>query len=114
MALFKKRTKEDVKSKTSILKGVKKNGKDKKFGTVVAFKDGTSVTLLNPSGKGAKYAGELKTNIAVTNDCVIKRDDYGYPVELTAEQRAYRAGYLDHAKDCAKAYNAKKNKAGKK
>lgn len=32
----------------------------------------------------------------------------GNPVRLTKAQRAYRAGYLDHGKDSARAYNAKK------
>ena len=110
MSKRRQRTKQDVQSKTVLLKGEKKNGKPKKYGTVVGFKDGTSTTLLTPSGKGAKYAAELSANVAVTNDGIIKRDDFGMPKELDCCQRAYRAGYLDAQKDSAKAYNAKKNK----
>ena len=103
-----------MQSKVTLLKGEKQNGKPKKYGTVVEFKDGTSTTLLTPSGKGAKYAVELSTNVAVTNDGIIKRDEYGMPKELDCCQRSYRAGYLDAQKDNAKVFNAKKNKkAGK-
>ena len=107
MGFFKKRTKEDVAEKIPFSHSEKKNGKPAKSGTVVTFKDGKSVTLLTPSGKGTKYAEELRTNVAVTNDGIIKRDCYDMPVELTAEQRAYRAGYLDSQKDSIKTYKAK-------
>ena len=113
MSLFKKRTKQDVKSKKPFAWGTKtKKGKQQKSGTVVEFNDGTSTTLLTPAGKGTKYASELAMNCAITNDGVFKTDGNGNELELSAEQRAYRAGYLDCQKDSAKAYKAKKKKAG--
>ena len=66
--------------------------------------------LLNPSGKSAKYAAEIKRGVRYTNDGRVKRDDKGNAQKLTAKQRAYRAGYLDRGKDSAKAYNSKKEK----
>lgn len=107
---FFRRTKADVKSKETIYKGSKANGKQKKYGTRVTFKDDTSVTLLTPSGKAEKFADELKTGIRKTNNGLIKRDEFDYPVELSNEQRAYRSGYLAARSDSAKAYKSKKNK----
>lgn len=113
MGIFKKRTKADVKSKKPFSWGTKtKKGKEQKSGTVVEFKDGTSTTLLTPSGKATKYAGELAMGVKVTNDGEFKTKN-GKEVELDCCERAYRAGYLDAQKDNAKAYNAKKKKAGK-
>lgn len=105
---FIKRTKADVKSKKSVLGKVGKNGINRKLGVRVTFNDDTETTLLNPSGKGAKYAKELKENKRYTNDGKIKTDDNGKPLELTKEQRAYRSAYLTALSDNAKAYNAKK------
>lgn len=103
-----KRTKNDVKSKTRFSFGNKtKSGKNAKSGTVVEFKDGKKTTLLTPSGKGTKYAQEQRTGIAHTNDMEPKVGDDGIPKRLTREQSAYRGGYLDCLKDCAKAHNAK-------
>lgn len=112
---FKKRTKAEVKSKKIFSWGNKtKSGKDAKSGVTVTFKDGTETTLLNPSGKATKYAFELGANARVTNAGVFKTDEDGNELSLTAEQRAYRSGYLDAQKDNAKAYKAKKAKSAAK
>lgn len=67
----------------------------------------TGQVLLNPAEKGRKYAFEMKTKQAVTNDFRRKKDDSGRNLKLTKEQLAYRAGYLDAHKDSNKAYKAK-------
>lgn len=115
MGLFgRKRTKEDVKSKTPFSWGNKtKKGKQAKSGTVVEFNDGQKVTLLSPSGKGTKFASELAMGVKVTNDGEFKLRD-GQEIQLTPEERAYRGGYLDCLKDNAKAFNAKKAKKANK
>lgn len=106
---FKKRTKQDVKSKKRFSWGNKtKSGKETKDGVVVTFNDGTVTTLLTPSGKGTKYAAELAMGVKITNNGDFKHDDNGVEIELTPEQRAYRAGYLDARKASAKAYNSKR------
>lgn len=75
-------------------------------------KTGKNVTLLNPSEKGAKFAKELKTNVARKNDGVIKFNKKTGTVQtLSQEQRAFRAGYLASRKDSARAYKAKRKKA---
>lgn len=109
---FKKYSKSDVVDKVSFSRSDKKNGQARKSGTVVTFKDGSTKTLLTPSGKGEKFAEELRTNIRKTNGGTIKRDEYAMPMELTNEQRAYRSGYLEAQKDSARIYSAKKR--GKK
>ena len=53
---------------------------------------GKDVCLLNPSEKGAKFACELKTNVAHTNFGQPKVDESGNFKQLTKEQRAYRSG----------------------
>lgn len=105
---FIKRTKADVKSKKSVLGKVGKNGINRKLGVRVTFNDDTEITLLNPSGKGAKYAKELKDGKRYTNDGKVKTDDNGNELKLSKEQRAYRSAYLTALSDNAKAYNAKK------
>lgn len=90
--------------------GKKANGKPRKTGVNCVNADGEKFTLLNPSGKSAKYAAEIKRGVCYTSDGRIKRDDKGNAQKLTAKQRAYRAGYLDRGKDSAKAYNSKKEK----
>lgn len=106
---FIKRKKQDVAKKESFSFGQKKkNGKPSKDGTVVTFKDGTKTTLLNPSGKGKKFAFELSTGTRVTNGGDFKKDDNGNEIPLSGEQRAFRSGYLTAQKDNAKAYKAKK------
>ena len=112
---FIKRTKQDVKSKKKFFgKSTKSDGKKRQAGVTVTFNDGISVTLLNPSGKGEKFAKELKENKRYTNDGKIKTDDNGKPLELTKEQRAYRSAYLTALSDSSKAFNAKNKKAGAK
>lgn len=71
-------------------------------------KNGNRITLLNPSEKGAKYAAELKFDIAHTNNFEPKFDENGEAKCLTPGQRAYRAGYLSARSDSAKAW-CKKN-----
>lgn len=113
---FKLRSKSDVKSKKSFafVEGSKtKSGRKRKDGTVVTFKDGTSTTLLTPSGKGAKYAAELAMGVKITNDGDFKHGVDGSEIVLTPEQRAYRAGFLDSQKESAKAYKAKKSGGAK-
>lgn len=99
-----------VKEKTPIWgKKQTKEGKSPRVGTDVTYEDGRKQTLLTPSGKGAKYAHELKTNRRYTNDMRhIKTDADGVVQSLTPEQKAYRGGYLDAQKDAANCYNSKK------
>lgn len=110
---FLKRTKQDVKSKRTLTRTDKASGKKRKAGVEVTFKDGQKVVLLNPSGKGTKYANELKEGIHYTNSGVPKLDKKGNTIPLTNEQRAYRSAYITALSDGAKAYNAKKNNGGK-
>ncbi len=79
-------------------------------GHVVEMRDGRAVTLLTPSGKGKKYAKELKEGVRYTNDGEFKKTRDGKARKVTNEGRAYRAGYLDAQKDSAKAYKAKKGR----
>ena len=91
----------------------KADGKRSKRGVhLVNEEDGRKFTALTPSGKGEKYAKELKDGKRITNSFSPKFDDEGKQMNLTKEQRAYRVGYLEARKDSAKAYNAKKG--GKK
>lgn len=74
-------------------------------------KDGKTIKLLNPSEKGVKFAKELRSNIAYTNNGKPKREKDGSTVKtLSKEQRAYRSGYLDARKDSAKAWKASQKK----
>lgn len=108
---FVKRKKQDVTKKEPFSFGQKKkNGKPSKDGTVVTFKDGTKTTLLNPSGKGKKYAFELSTGTMITNGGDFKHDANGNEIPLSKEQRVYRLAYLTAQKDSANAYKAKKAK----
>lgn len=86
------------------------DGKYRKYGVGCVDADGNKFVLLNPSGKSAKYAAELKNNERYTNDFSEKKHADGRPMRLNKSQRAYRAGYLDRGKDSAKAYNSKKEK----
>lgn len=83
-------------------------------GKKVKTKNGKTITLLNPAQKARKFADELSTNMHFTNDGEYKPDKNG-EIGLTDNQRAYRSGYLDSRKDCAKAhkYNEKKGKLSK-
>ena len=76
---------------------------------VTSPRTGKTVTLLDPAGKGAKYAHELKTKRRYTNEGRVKvNPNTGEVQKLTKAQRSYRAGYLDARKDNAKAW-CKKN-----
>lgn len=77
----------------------------------VINKNGKTVTLLNPSEKGRKYAAELKHGIKCTNDHKIKRMPDGSKIGLGDAERAYRAGYLDARKDSANCWKAQQKKA---
>ena len=86
----------------------KKNGERRKNGVhLVNTEDGRKHTVLNPSGKAAKYAKELKDGKRITNSGSSKLDENGKQLKLTKRQRAFRAGYLEARKDEAKAYKAK-------
>ena len=76
----------------------------------VKRQNGTSVTLLNPSEKGRKYAAELRAGIHATNDHKIKRDKNGSPILLTDTEKAWRSGYLASRKDSANCWKAKQKK----
>ena len=90
-------------------------GKDgKKIGVTGKDKDGKSVTLLNPNGKGKKYAAELKRGTRFTNDGKQKTTKSGKKLSLSNTQKAYRSGYLQARVDNAKAFNARKAKRANK
>lgn len=76
----------------------------------VKTKKGGSLTLLNPSEKGRKFADELRNGAKQTNDGYIKFGKSGKPVKLTDTEKAFRSGYLTAQKDSAKAYNARKKR----
>lgn len=98
MAFFRKK----IVSKTAL------KGKDgKKAGTKLDFEDGSTRTLLNPHGKGQKYATELKSRTKITNDGVIKKNKAGKDIRLSDAGAAYRSGYLQAQKDSAKIYKSK-------
>lgn len=78
-----------------------------KEGVVGVNAKGEEVVLLNPNGKAAKYADELKRDCRYTNKGEYKADADGVVHPLTKQQRAYRSGYLAARKDAAKAYKAK-------
>ena len=75
----------------------------------VTTKNGKTFTLLNPAEKARKFANELSTGIRKTNAGDYKPDKNG-DVGLSAQGRAYRAGYLDARKDSAKAWKHKQKK----
>lgn len=70
-------------------------------------RDGKERTFLTPDTKGKKFAVEIKQGIHYTNEAQPKVDRNGEVKPLTANERAYRAGYLDARRDSANAYNAK-------
>lgn len=80
----------------------------------VKRRNGKSVTLLNPSEKGNKYAVELNCNVHCTNEGDVKLDKNGKVQKLSKTSRAYRAGYLASRKDSAGAYKAQQKKIRKK
>ena len=67
-------------------------------------KNGKTITLLNPSEKLMKFSRELKRGVRETNDRKFKLDKNGKAMRLTDDQKAYRAGYIAHAKDSAGVY----------
>lgn len=72
-------------------------------------KKGEPVTLLNPNGKGKKYAMELKNKKHYTNDGQVKKyKDTGKDMYLSDKQRAFRVGYLQARQDSADCFNAKR------
>ncbi len=81
-------------------------------GKTIRTKKGKEITLLNPAAKGRKFATELQCGSKFTNNGDPKVDSNGAVIELSKEQKIYRAGYLDARKDSAKAhkYNEKRNK----
>lgn len=81
---------------------------------VVKTKTGKTHTLLNPAEKGKKFAAELRTGAALTNDGEFKKNKNGSYKGLTKVQQAYRGGYLDARKDSARAFKHKKKRAAKK
>ena len=82
-------------------------------GTEIIDKDAKVTILLTPAGKTAKAAEELRRGVKMTNAGEVKTNRNGNPMTLTKEERAYRAGRLDQAKDSAKCYNATQAKAAK-
>ena len=64
--------------------GKKTNGKPRKTGVNCVNADGEKFTLLNPSGKSAKYAAEIKRGVRYTNDGRVKRDDKGNALKFLA------------------------------
>ncbi len=106
--MFKKRTKQDVKSKKKFFGiGTKADGKKRQVGVTVTFKDGDKVTLLNPSGKAEKYAEELKLGKRLTNEREVKKDKDGKEIPLTEEGRRFRMGYIRAQADNSKAFKSK-------
>lgn len=101
--------KKDIISVTSKLgKRIKKNGEREVIGSVLTNNDGEVRVVLNPAGKAAKFAMELKTGKRYTNGGKVKVDWEGKPLPLTEKQRRFRVGYLQSRKDNANAFKAKK------
>lgn len=65
----------------------------------VKNKKGKIVYLLNPNEKAAKFACEMREGVKRTNQLHIKRNTDGKPVKLKKVERAYRAGYLQYARE---------------
>ena len=61
----------------------------------MAYRTATGFILRNPAEKAKRYARQMKSG-------VIRETGQ----KLTKEDRAYRAGYLDHQKDSNKAFKA--------
>ena len=100
-----------AKNQYSVLATKTMVGKDgKKNGVYAQCSDGETRTFLNPHGKGAKYAAELKNGVRITNLGERKKDKSGNSMRLTDTQAAFRSGYLSAQKDSANAYKAKKAK----
>lgn len=67
----------------------------------VQNKKGKIVYLLNPNEKAAKFAMEMREGSKLTNQLHAKWADKEKTtrVKLTKAERAYRAGYLQHARE---------------
>lgn len=74
---------------------------------------GKDVTLLTPTGKGAKYSQELREQQLRTNTGKLKVDKDGSVLKPSSEQIAYRKGYLAAQYDGMDAYLATKAKSDK-
>ena len=85
-----------------------KGGKKEIVGSRLTNRDGEVRVVLNPAGKAAKFAKELKDGKRYTNGGDEKKDYAGNPLKLTKAQRRYRKGYLDARRDNSRAFNAKK------
>ena len=66
---------------------------------ILKNKNGKQVALLNPSEKANKFAVEMRTGIKHTNFGEFKRKKNGALVNLNTRERAYRAGFLQHARE---------------
>ena len=66
---------------------------------VVTNKNGKMVILLNPNEKAEKFALEMKTGKKFTNALDYKCAKSGEVMQLNKAERAYRAGYLQHARE---------------
>lgn len=86
-------------------------GKDRNGVTVVDVNTGVRKKLLNPAGKGRKFAAELKSNKHYTNDGKTKVTKSGKLKRLTDTERSYRSGYLQARQDSAKAFKSKSYKS---
>ena len=58
--------------------------------------------LLTPRQKDAKFRDELKVGTKLTKDGEYKVDNNGRALGLTAEEAAWRAGYIQRGRDNAK------------
>ena len=68
-------------------------------------KAGKDVCLLTPDEKKKKYQRELKENRKRTNSGKFKLDENKRSITLTAEEKAYRNGYISATIDSGKAYH---------
>lgn len=75
---------------------------------IVKNKKGKEVILLNPHEKAKKAKAELRDGCKKTNSMLNKKTKSGGKVNLTSEERAYRAGYVQHYRDSAAVYKSKK------
>lgn len=74
---------------------------------IIQNRQGNDIALLNPNERALKYSIELRHKKALTNTGRRKMDSNGRQIKLTAEQLAYRAGYLAHQKDSNNAFMSK-------
>ncbi|MDE6399183.1 MAG: hypothetical protein K2L51_07670 [Clostridiales bacterium] len=109
----KPRRAEIVKTQPVYGKQKTQDGQKMHVGTRLVMSDDSVKVLLTPAGKTAKAAEELRRGVKLTNDGQMKVDKRtGEVLTLTREERAYRAGRLDQAKDSANAWKANGKKCG--